>query len=249
MTTGIALVVIIGTILAAAYGGYAGGLYESLYGLLRELSAFIVAITFGLPLSDLLADTAGTAYLSRGYYEFIAFAALVIGIFALGRWLRTRFTIPVVRTLPGLNEGGGALLGALHGMVITGIILVAWSLMPVVKYIPRDHGRIDPPAALDTGSIMLKVYGGAAEAMGGNDYVVYGEPLTEDANGNGEVDQGEFEDLNGNGEWDPGLLWQYKHHADIYPETLSGGLVHRPPSRHPPRFVSASAPYSSPARS
>lgn len=228
MTTGIATVVIIGVVLATAYGGYAAGMYESLYGVLRELSAFFVAVTFGLPLSDVLADLVGTAYLSEGYYRVIAFFLLVIGMFALGRWLRTRFTVPVVRMVRGLNEGGGAAVGALHGVVITGILLVGWSMMPVVKYIPRDYGRIDPPAALDTGAMVLKVYGWVAEGMGGNDYVVYGEKLTSDQNGNGLVDQGEFEDINGNGEWDPGLLWRYRHHADIYPETFSGGIVMKP---------------------
>ena len=232
MSTVVSLI-IVGVILGSAYGGYAAGLYESLYGFMRELLAFVVAITFGLPLSDLLADLAGTAYLTRGYYELISFFALVVGVFALGRWLRTEFTVPIVRSLKGLNEAGGALGGGLHGGVIIGIILVAWSMMPFVKYLPRDYGRMNPPAALDTGAMLLKTYGWMAEGMGGNDYVIYGEKLKKDTNDNGLVDKGEYEDLNGNGEWDPGLLWHYKHHADIYPEALEGGVVLRPPGPHP----------------
>jgi hypothetical protein len=233
MSTGFVTLIIVVAILGSAYGGYAGGLYEGLYGFLREFIAFVVAVTFGLPLSHLIADLAGTAYLTEGYFELISFCLLVIGIFGLGRWLRTQFTVPAVRCVKGLDEAGGALMGALHGGVLIGIVLVAWSMMPFVKYIPGDYGRVNPPAALDTGAMLLKTYGWMAEGMGGNDYVVYGETLKQDKNDNGMVDEGEYKDMNGNGKWDPGLLWQYRHHADIYPETLSGGVVFYLPGGFP----------------
>jgi len=248
MSTGIAIIVLL-VICAAGYGGYSAGLFESLYGVVREMSAFIIAITFGLPLSDLLVDMMGTQYLSEDYYELIGFFALILGVFALVRWLRTGFTIPVIRCVPGLNEGGGALVGALHGVVITGIILIGWSMLPVAKYIPSDAGRLNPPAALDTGSLLLKSYGLVAEAMGGNDYVVYGEPLKSDKNNDGQVDDGEFEDLNGNGEWDVGLLWHYRHYADIRPEDISEGIVFRPDKESGPELVNEARSDSSPSPS
>lgn len=221
MATIIASIVVIIILLAMIYSGQRDGAYVAAYGLMRNLLAFLIAMTFYEPVSALVTRMAGGTHPGPDYYRVLSFAVLYGAVVGIGRWLRLTYTVPEVRCLAWLDRGLGAVFGLGNGIVVAGLVLVVWSMLPFVKYLPRDYGRVEPQNLwVDAGSGMLVFYDFATGPIPGSKKFVLEEPLKQDSNGNGRVDPGEFEDVNENGQWDPGWLWRYRQHADITREEV-----------------------------
>ena len=221
MTTIIVSVVVILLILAMIYSGQRDGSYVSAYSLMRNLLGFLIAMTFYGPVAGLINSQANLAEPGPAYVRLGTFVVLYGAVVGFGRWLRLNYTVPDVKCLQWLDRSLGGTLGLLNGIVLSGVLLIAWSLCPFMKYLPQDFGRVSPRGLwVDSGSAMLVFYDFATGRIPGGKRFILQEPLTQDNDGDGEVDPGEFEDLNGNGEWDPGWLWKYRNHADITEEDL-----------------------------
>jgi len=219
MTTLIATFTIIVITGAMIYAGYRDGAFAAIYSLVRNLIAFLVAMTFFERLGALITRFAGSTYPGPDYYRMIAFGVLFGAVVSLGRWLRIKYTVPEVRCYSPLDLAVGPLAGLCNGIVVTGVILLLWSQAPFVKYIPYDYGRVNVDRlVVDSGGLLLRFYDFSTRRMrGGRAFLLNGEPLEEDRNNNGVFDAGEdsYRDLNNNGRWDAGWLWRYKTHADI----------------------------------
>lgn len=222
MTTIIMSVVVILLILAMLYSGQRDGGFVAAFSLMRNLLGFLIAMTFYGPVASLINSQANLADPGPAYVRLGAFAVLYGVVVGLGRWLRLNYTIPEVQSFQWLDRSVGGVLGLLNGVVVTGVLLIVWSLCPFMKYLPQDYGRVDPQGLwVDSGSAMLSFYDFATGRIPGSKKFVLQEPLDKDKDGDGEVDAGEFEDLNENGEWDPGWLWRYRNYADIKQEDIS----------------------------
>ena len=237
MTT-VAIIGVIAIILLVAYDGVHSGLYATVYSLVRNVLGFLLALTLCEPLVGLVTRFLSDRHPGPLYYKAISFAAVFGFVFLTGRWLKIRFTIPDVRSYPYADYIGGAALGVLNGIVLAGTALVLWSLMPFVKFLPGDFGRIGTEKLpLDAGSAMLRFYARSTRTMGaGRTFLLddervlrdeeepYGVPdAVRDLDDDGQLDPvpGEtFEDLNGNGRWDRGWLWRYRNHADFQAEDI-----------------------------
>jgi len=114
--------------------------------------------------------------------------------------------------------------GLANGVVVTGALLILWSLMPFAKYLPGDYGTARVQAGLlDTGTAMLRFYDFAQARMGGGrPFLLEPEPVVTDPNGNGRPDEAgdEFADYNRNGQWDRGWLWRYQRHGTVLPDHI-----------------------------
>lgn len=221
MTTIIVSLVVILLILAMIYSGQRDGGFVAAYSLMRNLLGFLIAMTFYGPVSELINSQANIAEPGPAYVELGSFVVLYGVVVGLGRWLRLNYTVPDVNSFQWLDRGLGGALGLANGLVVSGVLLIVWSLCPFMKYLPMDYGRADPKGLwVDSGSVMLEFYDFATGRIPGSKRFVLREPLTQDADGDGEVDPGEYEDVNENGEWDPGWMWKYRNHADITPEDI-----------------------------
>jgi uncharacterized membrane protein required for colicin V production len=223
MTSIIALIAVFVLLLLMTYAGYRDGVFATVYALLRNLFGFLCAMMFCEPLARQLTGAITRAHPAYDYFVAISFAAILAAAFALGRWLKVRYTVPGVVSITLVDRIAGPALGLLNGIVVTGTLLVLWSLMPFAKFVPGDLGRAEvTKPALDTGSRMLSFYEYESKRMpGGTVFLLQDEPLKTDENMNGKGDAGDsFDDKNGNGQWDRGWLYKYRHHATILPADL-----------------------------
>lgn len=205
-----------------AFDGFRSGLYRTTYALLRHLFAFLAAITFAAPLSGLILTLVPNFKLHPGpeYVRVIAVAITFGLVVGLARYLRNRFTAADVSGMALADKIGGSVLGLLNGIVLSGFVLILWTLMPFARYVPGDYGRIRTQSLpFDTGAAMLRFYKYSADRMGGSrTFLLDGEPVLQDQDADGVPDAGPgvgFEDLNGNGEWDRGWMARYRNHADF----------------------------------
>jgi len=221
MTTIIGSLVVILLILAMIYSGQRDGGYVSAYSLMRNVLGFLIAMTFYEPVAAMINSSANLADPGPAYVRLGSFAVLYGVVVGLGRWLRLKYTVPQVKSFQWMDKAMGGVLGLFNGLVVSGVILLVWSLCPFAKYLPQDYGRIDPQGLwVDSGSAMLKFYDFSTGRIPGSKKFVLEEPLKQDNDGDGEVDPGEYEDINENGEWDPGWMWKYRSHADLAPEDV-----------------------------
>ena len=231
-------IALIGVLLVLAvmiYGGYRSGLFEGVFALCRNLLAFLIGVTFCGPLTGLITSMVPDFELHPGplYLRVISLALLFAITFGLAGFLRGRYAGTHVEAIRLVDPIAGSVLGFFNGVILTGIVLILWALMPFAKYIPGDFGRIQTERLpLDTGSIMLHVYDYVSGRMGGGkSFLLESEPITADANNDGLPDSrrdldgdgapdpvpGEsFTDVNDNGRWDRGWVWLYRRHADFY---------------------------------
>jgi len=232
MQTAFMIIVPLGIVLLA-FEGFRHGAFFALYCFVRNLLAFMAAMTFCEPATELFLRTFPRLELHPGplYWRVIFFALIFGVVFGVARWLKLKFTPPHVRTITLVDKVAGPVIGLANGYILTGFVLILWSLMPFAKYIPGDNGRMDPDRlVIDSGTTMLKYYAFATHRMGGSRRLLLeNEPVPEkiDTNKDGKPDKvndngdglwqlGEaFEDLNDNGKWDVGWLWRYRHFADI----------------------------------
>lgn len=192
------------------YGGYSSGVFEASYLLIRNMAAFLIAWTLFHPLTGLLAVAVPHAgsYPWREYMEVCLFFVLFIAVLSLCdrikyRYLFSQITVSINRYADRI---GGTLLGISNGVVLSGIVLILWAMLPFVKFIPRDFGRVHTGRLpLDSGSLLLKAYSHSSDRMGGRTF-----PLEGDAE---EMDDDQA--AAGAGRSRRGWLWYYRSHSDI----------------------------------
>ncbi len=239
MMSTLATIVIIVVFLVLTYAGARDGAYFSAYVLVRNCLAFICSVTFFQQLGSLLTGTISRRPPAPEYFDAMAFVAIFGIVLGVGRWLKVKYTFPQVDCPVWLERVGGVSFGVLNAIILTGTILVMWSMVPVAPYIPGDGGRAYVKArAFDTGPAVLKFYDFMTRRIPGGAVFLYDdEPVPQDANGNGRADPGDgFEDTNGNGRWDRGWLWKYRNHADIWPSRVQRIILQTPDtSAAPPR--------------
>jgi len=222
MTTivSLAAVVLLGILI---YAGVRDGAFTSIYVLLRDLLAFMMAMTLMEPLASLVTLVAPKEHPWPLYYRVVAFAAVFGIVFTAARWLKIGHAPGEVSAFPLVDRIAGGICGALNWIIVVGVLLILWSLLPFVKFIPGDFGRVETDAGLlFPGKTMLRFYGFTARRMGGGrKFLVEDEKLESDLNGNGAFDEGDkFRDVNNNGVWDRGWLWRYRNHADFHIEDI-----------------------------
>lgn len=195
------------------------GAFASVYVLLRNLLAFMVAMTLMEPLASLVMLVVPKHHPWPLYCRVVAFAGVFGAVFATARWLKIEHTPGEVSAFTLVDRIAGGICGAVNWIVVIGVLLILWSLLPFVKFIPGDFGRIETDSGLlFPGEAILRFYGFTAGRMpGGRKFLVEDEKLEADANGNGAFDAGDqFRDVNNNGVWDRGWLWRYRNHADFH---------------------------------
>lgn len=223
----IALLSVIIILIFFTYEGYHNGLYQATYMLANHLLGFLIALTFGEHLAELIVNTvpAFESHPGPEYLIVISVAVLFAATRAAGAYLRQQFIADEISALQLVDKIGGGVMGLADGLVISGFALILFSLMPFMAYIPGDYGRIKTnQLPIDTGAVMLKFYGMSSQKMSGKrPFLLEGEPILKDADRDGLPDGGPgtgFEDINGNGEWDRGWMWKYRHHADFTVEEV-----------------------------
>jgi len=223
MITTVATLGVLALLVCMTYAGVRDGLFFSTYALMRNLVAFMAAVTFCQPLAMFLGWLITDSYPARQYFLALGYGAAFGVTFAVGRWLKIRYAYPDVQCPFWVDRICGGLVGFLNSYVVTGTLLILWTLLPFARYIPGDHGRLHPPSAiLDSGAVMLKAYDVLASNMPGNTpFLLEDEEVVEDHNNNARADAGDsFDDVNGNGKWDRGWMWVYRNHAEILPAQL-----------------------------
>ncbi len=188
------------------YGGYKSGIYEASYSFFRNVLAFVLAFTLFSPLTGLVASAIAffDGYPQTEYLEAIFFVVVFVVFIALCDQLRFKklFSQTTVDINRYADRIGGGLLGGVNGIVLSGFILILWAMLPFVKYIPGDFGRVNTAGLpVDSGAILLRVYAHSSDRMGGSTF-----PLTAEE----EEDDGVARDRPRGG-W----LEYYKGHADF----------------------------------
>ncbi len=225
MTSTIGVLVILVVVGFSGYAGYRDGIFFTAYALMRNLIGFLCAMSFYEALTRVFEGLISDTPMAHKYFLLISLALIMAAVFILGRWLKVQYTVPNVPCTEYADRIGGPVIGVFNGVVVTGFLLIAWSMLPFAKYIPGDYGRLQiKSGVLDTGAMMLRYYKYAEERMGGSTpFLLQDEPVTGDLNQNGRGDPGEeFVDANRNGQWDRGWLWKYKNQASITWEDLEG---------------------------
>ncbi|MHC4592591.1 MAG: CvpA family protein [Planctomycetota bacterium] len=222
MTSVVAVLLILVLFALMTYAGVRDGAFFSLYALMRNAFAFFCAMSFCEPMARLLGKLIGHRYPAPDYWIAISFAAILGAVFATCRHLKMKYTAPNVPCPQVVDRVTGPAIGIINAVVVTGSLLILWSLLPFAKYIPGNLGHIHfKTGALDTGQAMLRFYSFASERMGGGGFLLDDEPLVEDHNENARGDPGDsYDDVNENGRWDRGWLWRYRNHAMIDPSHL-----------------------------
>jgi len=215
--------------------GYRRGAFFSFYCLVRNLLAFLVAMAYCEPVTELFVSMSPERLgLHPGplYWRAIFFGLLFGVVFGCLRWLKLKFTPAKVEVDKWADRIAGPVLGLINGFVLSGFILILWSLMPFAKFLPGDFGRMDPDRLLiNSGGAMLRYFNFTTGRLPGRrPFLLQNEtvPLDIDTNGDGKpdrvndrdrdglLDQGEqFLDVNGNRQWDIGWMWRYHHFAEI----------------------------------
>ncbi len=232
MTSGFAVLAVLALIIFNTYAGARDGVFFSMYCLVRNTLAFFCAMTFCQPMALVFSALLSDKHPAPEYFVAISFAILLGGVFAFGRWLKVKYCLPGVHCPQWVDRIWGGTAGFLNAVVISGAVLILWSLFPFARYIPADYGRVRiEPSVLDTGAAMLTYYDYAAGRLGGNTpFLLEDEPLVEDLNNNGRADPNDaFRDVNGNRRWDRGWLWRYRNYADILLRQLEPIEIGTPP--------------------
>jgi uncharacterized membrane protein required for colicin V production len=227
MTSVIATIVVILIVGLSIYGGLRDGAVFTLYTTTRNAFAFLCAMTFCQPMARVLMKLLTSKHPAYDYFVVLSFVAIFGAVFAIARWLKVRFTIPYVHCPKPVDRSVGPTVGLLNGVVVTGMLLVLWSLLPFARYLPGDLGRVRVSvSALDTGLAMLKFYDFVEDRMGGSRlFLLRDEPLTFDPDENGRYDpRDRYDDLNRNGRWDRGWIWRYRNYAEITSDDLRAVL-------------------------
>lgn len=210
----IATLVVLAMLAFSTYSGLKQGAFFAVYTFMRSLIVFLVVMTFCEPLAQLGTALVSDKYPAYEYFVVISFAFLMGLTSAIIRKLKVSLTVPRIPMPRPVERACGGVFGLLNGAVISGMVLVLWTLMPFAKYIPGNGGHLHVGAhLLDTGHAVLVSYDSIQGKFGGNDDFLLdeNEPMIEgkDENANGQPD-GEndvFDDINGNGRWERVNRW------------------------------------------
>ena len=219
VTSGIMTLVVLILLGLTTYAGLRDGAFFSAYALVRNTLAFLFAMTLCEPAALLMEKIITSTPPAYDYFLPICFGGIFGIVFVGIKSFKLNLTVPGVRCVRAIDLGVGGLFGLLGGVIATGALLVLWSMLPFVKYVPDDLGNARIRAKLlDTGTAALRFYSFAEQRLGGNAPFPLDEdePLVIDNNGNGKADPGDqFEDWNNNSKWDRSWLWRYRNHALI----------------------------------
>ncbi len=218
MTSTIGLLVVLVLLGLMGFAGYRDGIFFTTYALMRNLVGFVCAMSFCQHVARVFEALTSDTPTAHEYFVLISFVLIMAIVFMLGRWLKTQYTVGSVPCAEYADKIAGPVIGVLNGVVITGFLLITWSMLPFAKYVPGDYGRLQIKAGvLDTGAMMLRYYKYAEQRMGGSTpFLLHDERIEEDPNQNGRADEGEgYFDANQNGQWDRGWLWKYRNYASI----------------------------------
>ena len=145
-----------GVVLALVAFGVQHGLFLAVLTGMQVLLTLVVALAFADPLSALL-----TSFELPVAYAFpAAFGLLLVGT-AVATRLAVGGYVPdeVVRFAPIIDKLGGALVGAVAGIILAGTLLIACSIAPV-----PDAFRIDGSTlGYDMGTRMLRTFARCVE--------------------------------------------------------------------------------------
>jgi len=117
-----------GVVLALVAYGAQSGLFLAVLAGMHALASLVVALAFAEPLAALL-----TTFELPPLYAFPAAFGLLLAGTAFGIRLLVGEYVPadVVRFAPLIDKLGGGLVGAVAGMIVAGIFLIACSIVPV----------------------------------------------------------------------------------------------------------------------
>jgi len=117
-----------GIMLALVAYGAQSGLFLAVLAGMHALASLVVAMAFAEPLAALL-----TTFELPPLYAFPAAFGLLLAGTAFGIRLLVGEYVPadVVRFAPLIDKIGGGLVGAVAGMIVAGIFLIACSIAPV----------------------------------------------------------------------------------------------------------------------
>ncbi|MFM8495568.1 MAG: cadherin repeat domain-containing protein [Planctomycetia bacterium] len=221
---------------ALAYYGYRYGLFLATLAGLHALAAVVAALGLTSPVAAWLE----LADVPRHYALPGAFLG-VLAVVAIGIRLAIGAAVPpdVVKLPPRIDQLGGVIVGGISGLVVAGVVLLAFSIAPLPPAYRIDGSRL----SFDMGSRLLDVF---VRCLSGDvqtrDVLLRGEPGTAaaggpvarpawsepfvDADGSLTRDDGEAfvdtdangtftpeltaADVNGNGRRDVGLLEHYR---------------------------------------
>ena len=145
-----------GCVLALVAFGVQNGLFLAVLAGMQVLLTLVVALAFADPLSALL-----TTFELPAVYAFpAAFGLLLVGT-AVATRLAVGGYVPdeVVRFAPIIDKLGGALVGAVAGMILAGTLLIACSIAPVPDAFRLDGSTL----GYDMGTRMLRTFARCVE--------------------------------------------------------------------------------------
>jgi hypothetical protein len=145
-----------GCVLALVAFGVQNGLFLAVLAGMQVLLTLVVALAFADPLSALL-----TTFELPVVYAFpAAFGLLLVGT-AVATRLAVGGYVPdeVVRFAPIIDKLGGALVGAVAGMILAGTLLIACSIAPVPDAFRLDGSTL----GYDMGTRMLRTFARCVE--------------------------------------------------------------------------------------
>lgn len=145
-----------GVVLALVAFGVQNGLFLAVLTGMQALLALVVALAFADPLAAVL-----TTFELPVVYAFpAAFGLLLIGT-AVATRLAMGGYVPaeVVRFAPIIDKLGGALVGAVAGIILAGTLLIACSIAPVPEAFRLDGSTL----GYDMGTRMLRTFARCVE--------------------------------------------------------------------------------------
>jgi uncharacterized membrane protein required for colicin V production len=145
-----------GVVLALVAFGVQNGLFLAVLTGMQALLALVFALAFADPLASLLT----TFELPIVYAFPAAFGLLLVGTAVATRLVMGGYvSAEVVRFAPIIDKLGGALVGAVAGIILAGTLLIACSIAPVPEAFRLDGSTL----GYDMGTRMLRTFARCVE--------------------------------------------------------------------------------------
>ena len=145
-----------GVVLALVAFGVQNGLFLAVLAGMQALLALVFALAFADPLAALLT----TFELPIVYAFPAAFVLLLVGTAVATRLVMGGYVpAEVVRFAPIIDKLGGALVGAVAGIILAGTLLIACSIAPVPEAFRLDGSTL----GYDMGTRMLRTFARCVE--------------------------------------------------------------------------------------
>lgn len=182
----------------AIYGWFHGG-FLAVVASLQILASSVLAMVCAPTIAEiiLLFGASASASIAAAYF-LVLLASLTLIRIAVGA------TVPegAVRFAPFTDHVVGACVGGIAGALLSGAILVGWSMAPMPNWLRLDPGGLP----FDPGQKILWCFSRWSEATPKAAGRLFSgdRPATDPAAGSGIVASEPFVDLNGNGRYDAG---------------------------------------------